>query len=502
MQRHPGSMRKKFLTNLILLVFLNLLVKPFWIFGIDRTVQNTVGTIDYGFYWVVFNFAFLFSILLDAGITNFNNRNIAQNQHLLNKHFSRIVILKFLLGIIYVAVIFAVALIIGYRGDQLKLLAWVGLNQLLLSFILYLRSNISGLLMFRTDSLMSVIDKLLMIAICAALLWGGITSQPFRIEWFVYAQTVSYFVTLLIALGVVMKKAKFRKVTWNLPFILVILRQSFPFALLVLLMTVYNRVDAVFLERLLRGDLGEYQSGLYAQSFRILDAANQFAWLSAVLLLPIYSRLLKEKRPVEEMVRLPFSILVTFAVILAAGALFYSREIIGWLYSADSSVAAGVYGDWLKESSLIFTLLMFSFLGTCTMYVFSTLLTANGELRWLNIIAAAGILVNFSLNLILIPGLMAWGSAIASLSTQILTSALQVVIVQKIFRFRINYRFLITLLVYTGTVFGLGLISRRLPLPWLGSFLIFFAASLSFAVAYRLLGIRAIIEIIKEKSDK
>ena len=56
-------MQRKFLTNLGLLLFLNLLIKPFWIFGIDRTVQNTVGVEEYGFYFVVFNFSFLFNII-------------------------------------------------------------------------------------------------------------------------------------------------------------------------------------------------------------------------------------------------------------------------------------------------------------------------------------------------------------------------------------------------------------------------------------------------------
>ena len=109
-------MQKKFLANLALLLFLNLLIKPFCIFGIDRTVQNTVGLEDYGFYFTIFNFAFLFYILLDAGITNFNNRNIAQHVHLLNKHFSSMVILKFMLCAVYVAVTFIVARIIGYEA--------------------------------------------------------------------------------------------------------------------------------------------------------------------------------------------------------------------------------------------------------------------------------------------------------------------------------------------------------------------------------------------------
>ena len=182
-------MQKKFLTNLGLLLFLNLLIKPFWVLGIDRSVQNAVGAEDFGFYFSILNFSFLFNILLDLGITNFNNRNIAQNSHLLNKHFSSILILKLLLLSVYVFFTFAIGLIIGYNILQFKMLAWVIVNQFLLSFVLYLRSNISGLLMFKTESFLSVLDRLLMIIFCSVLLWGNVTESKFRIEWFIYTQT-------------------------------------------------------------------------------------------------------------------------------------------------------------------------------------------------------------------------------------------------------------------------------------------------------------------------
>ena len=88
-------MKRKFVTNLALVLFLNLLVKPFWIFGIDRTVQNVVGADGYGFYFSLFSFSLLLNILLDLGITNFNNRSIARDPDKLPGYFSRIVGLKF-----------------------------------------------------------------------------------------------------------------------------------------------------------------------------------------------------------------------------------------------------------------------------------------------------------------------------------------------------------------------------------------------------------------------
>ncbi len=494
-------MRKKFLTNLALLLFLNLLIKPFWIFGIDRTVQNVVGVEDYGFYFTIFNFAFLFNILLDAGITNFNNRNIAQHQHLLNKHFSSIIILKFLLAIGYVIITYAVALIIGYKGKQLELLAWIALNQFLLSFILYLRSNISGLLMFRTDSLMSVLDRILMIIFCGILLWGNFIGGKFKIEWFVYTQTLAYAITFFTALIIVVRKARFRKLKWNWPFFLVILKQSLPFAILILLMSVYNRVDSVFIERLLRGKEGYEQVGFYAQAYRLLDAANQFAWLFAVLLLPIYSKMIRQKQPVEEMVRLPFSIMITGAVILVAGSFFYRAEIMNLLYAGSAASTIAGTSTHLTESAEIYGILMFSFIGSCTMYVFSTLLTANGNLKQLNLVALCGIVINFGLNLLLIPSFKALGSAYASLTTQIVTALSYVLLVQYYFRFRINYRFLLKILIFSAGVILFNLLSRLLGQHWVVNFSIMIIVSFALAILLKMISIRSLLSILKEKGE-
>jgi len=492
-------MQKKFLTNLALLLFLNFLIKPFWIFGIDRTVQNTVGDADYGFYFTIFNFAFVFNILLDAGITNFNNRNIAQHVHLLNKHFSSLVILKFLLTFVYVAVIFAVALTIGYKGEQLTMLAWIGFNQFLLSFILYLRSNVSGMLMFRTDSFLSVLDRVLMILMCAALLWGGFTGRVFKIEWFVYAQTAAYLVTMIVAMAIVIRKAKFIKLSWNWPFFLVILKKSFPFAILVLLMSVYNRVDSVFIERLLDKEEGNRQVGIYAHSFRLLDALNQFAWLFAVLLLPIYSRMIKMKQELSKMIRLPYALLITSAIIVVTGSFFYRVEIMEWLYPRGELESAAEFADKLNQSARVYGILMFGFLGSTTMYVFSTLLTANGNLKQLNLIALSGIMVNFGINILLIPKLQAAGAAYASLATQLFTAGAYLIMAQYYFRFKVDYRFVFTLVLFVILVIGFNLISKELSFHWLVSFSIMLIASLISAFALRLINILEIIRLLKER---
>ncbi|HLN53119.1 MAG TPA: oligosaccharide flippase family protein [Lentimicrobium sp.] len=480
-------MQRKFLANLSFLLLLNLIIKPVWIFGIDLTVQNMVGAEIYGFYFTLFNFSFLFNILFDFGITNFNNRNIAQNAQLLNKHFSSIVILKILLGILYFIITFLAAIIWGYRGNELYMLLFLGINQFLISFILYLRSNVSALLFFKTDSILSVLDRIVMIAICSVLLWGGVTKTPFRIEWFVYAQTIAYLITFLVAYTVVIKKASFKRFKWNYPFFLMILKQSFPYALLVLLMTFYNKIDTVMLTRLIEGPAGKIQSGIYAHAYRLLDAVNSFAFLFSMLLLPLFARLIKIGSGVEKILKLSFSILFVLSVTVSAVSVVFNYPIMQLLYG----------NNHIIESANLFPVLMSSFIAMSTSYVFGTLLTANGNLKQLNYLAAIGMALNISLNIILIPKYAAYGSAWASLITQSLISALQVILSILYLKIKISYSYLTKLLSFIAGVILLGYLLPFLQIGWLVKMSLMVAATFSLAAILKLLHLGHFIDVLK-----
>jgi len=414
---------KKFTQNLVFLVILNLLIKPFWIFGIDRTIQNIVGAGQYGFYVSLFNFSLIFNILTDFGLTNFNTKNIAQNQHLVNKHISRLIWLKIFLAFIYTVVGLLAALLIGYSVLQIKFLIFLILNQVIASFLLYLRSNLSGLHLFKTDSLLSITDKSLMIIICGVL----ILKHPvdFKIEWLVYAQTAAYLISTLIAFVLVIRETGFLKICYDYYFILSILKQTAPFALLILLMTVYTRVDFVMLERMLEN--GNFYSGIYAQAYRIVDAFSMFAYLFAALLLPIFSKMIKDKENIEQMVKKSATILLIPVLVIVVQIIFFSSEIMSLLYL-----------EHTEQSYLILDILIAGFMGIATIYIFGTLLTANGNLKYLIIISAFGVGFNIVLNYLLIPKYNYIGAAFSSMLTQLAMAAIQIFLAYKIFLFKTN----------------------------------------------------------------
>jgi O-antigen/teichoic acid export membrane protein len=479
-------MQRKFVTNLALVLTLNLLIKPFWILGIDRYVQIAVGTEVYGYYATIFSFSFLFNILLDLGITNFNNKNIAQNNHLLQKHFASLVLLRVLLAGLYFIITLVAGYFVGYTWDMFKMLLVLILNQVLISFILYLRSNLAGLHLFKTDSIVSVLDRTIMIAICGFLLWGHVHDHSFDIRWFIYAQTAAYLITAVVTFVIVIDKAKVTRLSWQWPFFMMIMKKSYPYALLVLMMTFYNRIDQVMLERML--DDGAVQTGIYAAAYRLLDATNMIAFLFAGLLLPIFSRMIKLKHSVQPMVGLAFSLLVVPAIIIAICSYFFRLEIMTMLYRGTPHI---------EESAEVFGVLMSCFVPIASTYIFGTLLTANGSMKQLNIMASCGMAINILMNLFLIPAMKVQGSAISSLTTQLLTAGAQVLMVQYLFKFKINYILLGKLAVFIIIALLLNLYASHLSMNWVGRFIIAAGGSFAIAFALKLISIRNLIHIVK-----
>lgn len=467
-------MQRTFLTNLALVLVLNLLVKPFYILGIDAGVQQAVGAEVYGGYAALLSLGFLLNIVLDLGMTNYNTRHIAQHTHLMGKYVGGVVAMRGGLMLVYALLTFGSALVLGYSGADLGMLGWLVLNQILVATILYLRSNIAGAQRYRWDSFLSVLDRLLLIAGVGWLLWGRASGTPFRIEWFVQAQTAAYTLTAVTALVFVRRLSGPLRMNWMPAFSWVVLKHSAPFALLILLMTFYYRIDTLMLERLLPD--GAEQAGIYYQGFRFFEALNMLGYLVAGLLLPMLSRMLVKREDVSPIITMSLRLVLMGSLAVAVFGGFNARELIGLLYT-----------EHVDSSSSAFALLVWCFVGVCITYVFGTLLTAAGELRWLNWTAAGGAVLNIGLNLVLIPRWQVQGAAMASLITQVVTALVQMAIATKV-----HHIVGLRAVVLRGVAYSAGLIAtafalRAAEVPLIPSLGVFGLGAIAAAVLFKLL---------------
>ncbi len=481
-------MNRAFVVNLFFLLVINGIVKPVYLFGIDRTVQNTLAEGEYGLFFALFNFTYLFQIINDFGLQVFNNRQVSQNRHLLGHYFPNFLMLKGVLALLFLLVVGLAAWLLGYERAVGPLLALIALNQTLVSLVLYLRSNISGLGFYRVDSFLSALDKLLLIGIVGFLLWHPGAPKPFQLMWFVGAQTAALALTAAFALGFVLRHGGPFRWHWRPSRLRLLLARSLPYALAIFLMTLYTRLDGVMIERLLAD--GRREADLYASAFRLLDAANMLGFLFAGLLLPMLAYQLKLQKNVSPLIRLSVRLLLAIALSVAIPCMVYSTPIMEALYVNGSAYSGGILA-WL----------MLTFLAMSGNYVYSTLLTADGKLAAMNRIFLATVGGNVLLNFLLIPRYGAQGAAFATCLTQSASFGLQLALAMRLF----GLRPLPDLLLRLGS-FGLFLTALALGLSrWLppGQWLVGFGCSLLLggllSVAFRLIWPPALLSLWRSR---
>lgn len=398
-------MRREFLLNVSFLVGVNLVIKPLYIFGIDLQVQNTVGSAAYGLFAALFSLTYILQIINDAGIQQYNSQSLSTDRSLLKERYPLLTSLKIWLGAAYLLTCLAASLLLGYHTTIWPLMLHVAANQMLLSWLLFLRSNVAGMGMYRRDSLLSVSDKIWMIALCGFLLYAPGWKDHFKLSYFIWAQTISLVLTILLARiflqgrGLTWKGLSGWKRHWPL------LRQSLPYALAVLLMAGYNRMDTLLLERLLPD--GAAQAGVYYMAFRLLDALNNFAFLFGALLLPMFAYQLGQKQDTGPLVSLSMKLLFTGSMAVAAAVSRFSGQWIRLLYKEAPQEAGTALG-----------ILAWVFVPVCMMYVFGTLLAAGSRMRIMNAALVVTVVINAILLLVLIPSRGIAGAAWTALITQ------------------------------------------------------------------------------------
>lgn len=483
-------MNREFLLNLVFLISINLIIKPFYVFGIDLKVQNVVE--NYSLYFALLNFSYIFQVFSDLGIQQYNNRNIAQHDYLFDKYFPHILGLKGGLSLIFLFLSLGSALLLGYGRQELYLLIFLLLNQIFITFTFFFRSNISGLQYYRLDSLLSILDKLLMMVICFPLLWGPWVTS-FKIEWFVYAQTTAFGLTALVAFGLTRSYLKGKLVLyWNRPLLSAILKQSIPFSLVVLLMNIYTRIDAVMIERLLNNTVtkeGIEEGNIYAAAYRLLDAINMICFLFAGLLLPMFARMLKNKENIQALWKLSSSLMLTITVSFSLAVCFNAQEIMALLYV-----------NYSFSMAEVLVLLMIGFNSIGIIHIVGTLLTANGNLMAMNIVFVLGIVLNVCSNYFLILEYGAWGAAISTIITQSFVALAELELARRIFLVPLNGLFLFQILLFILGVLGINWGLQISTMPWFLSFVLAGVLSVIWALITKIIDVRSILEIIKVKT--
>ncbi len=436
-------MQRTFFSKLVLLLVLNLLIKPIWILGVEVGVQRILGPEVYGNYFALLNFSFLFMVLMDFGLNSFNNRQVARNPSRMAEHLASIGTLKLIMGVIVLVLIQAVAHVVGFSPDQRRLLWGVSAILFLQSFLLFIRSNISGIQWYRADVLISVLDRVISILLVGGLIWLSIDGLSLTIERYIWAQIIAYCIGISVAAGLLWKRTRQIRFDIDLKKSWRTLKSSFYYALLVLLVLSYYKIDAVMIERICVD--GDRQAGIYAQSFKLLEAGIMIAYLFSTLLMPMFSRMIKKREDVTSLIRLSDQLLLIPIAIVVVGAAIFREQLMELLYLEETN-----------RSAEAFLFLIISLLPIAATYIYGTLITAKGDLKTLNIIAGLGVLINVLGNAIMIPKSGIVGAATVTLVTQSIVALAQVIVAHRSFKLKVGSKGILRILIFSFGLIAVG----------------------------------------------
>lgn len=472
-------MRRFFVKNILFVITINVLVKPIWILYIDREVQNRVGAAEYGTYSAMLALSIMFSTFLDFGITNYNSRTVSQNPDELKTLFSSMLTARLLLIGAYMVLVCGVALALGYHVHELLMLCSVLLIQSLNYLMLFIRSNVAALQRFKTDGMLSVTDRFLMILVCGFLLLYPATGRHFRIEWFIIAQVACYFTACIIAYMVLRHIHEIRlRLSFHWPTILRIIKDSFWYALFIFLMSVYIRSDM----QMIKWIAGTEQVGIYAASYRLLDVSiNMFGSMFAAVLLPLFGRMLAQKQDVNQIVTLCVNIMLPVSFIVAVAAAFFGVPVMHMLYPAADNYWSAIFG-WVMASFPAFSI----------MYVYSTLLTANGNMKILSAIAFTGAVVNIALNAYLISHKQALGAAITCFVTETLVAIGYILFCIKRLNVTLPARWVVSHIAFLGLLVGVAYGTTMLQVPWLYQAILFTVIAVVLILVFGFISVQGI----------
>jgi len=399
--RSSGSMQAVFMKNIGILLVVNLLVKAVYIFFIDAQAQNLLGERTYGQFFELFNFCILFMIVLDPGIQNYNTQLIAKEPEKAAQHFRNIAGSRLILIIGYGLIVLGTGYLINYPPHYYHILPGIMAILILGSIAQYLRSHFASLGRYHYEAWLAGLDKVLMIVIIGYFIYFR---KEITLFDFVYGQLVALALSCIVFILILSRLIPIR-LHLSIRALKALVLKSYPYGLVLLLMAVYTRIDGVMLGRLL--DDNAYSAGLYARSFRLLDAANMIGIMFAALMLPMFAKLIDQHKALNALVQEVLRLLFPVCLMVCMVSWHYDEEIMDLIYT-----------DNTFEHYKVFRYLMLGFLAMGLANVFGCLFLAAEKLKKVNYLFATGILINVSANYFLIPSYGAFGAVVATLVTQ------------------------------------------------------------------------------------
>jgi O-antigen/teichoic acid export membrane protein len=294
------------------------------------------------------------------------------------------------------------------------------------------------------EALQRVAERFLLLIMSMLVLWRGFGLIALSLVFL-----MTQIVIFLLSFFFVSKRIKISGIKVSLSFCKYILKTAVFFALCEVLWMIYFKIDIVMLAKL----KGETEVGWYNAAYVVVNFITLISMLLMQAMFPVLSSLYKkEKAKLRKTAERLFRYLLVIAVIFVPIIFIFSDRIIDL-----------IYGSGYSHSVLALKILIFVIIFLFPGNLFAHVLASSNRHKALSLINLVGVMVNISLNFILIPRFGFVGAGISTIITEILLCLLLYTVMSRFLKTdspRIVLRLIpglvaMILIIYTATFFPL-----------------------------------------------
>lgn len=396
------------------------------VFGITTTaiLTNYLGASGFGEYVFVLSFVAIFSSVADWGTALIAVREAARQEKNESQIFSNVLILRLVLSFLATLISWLVIFLfpgVAHNGEPLKRL--VILASLLILF--FSLKNSLGII-FQTKLKLDKVVLLDFIASALTLFFSFfVVSFGGTLVFLIWAVILANIIAVLVGFGQIFSLTSLR-FSLSFPVLRKLSLEALPMGGILILFSVYNRIDALILQAI----KGSTAVGVYGLAYRIYEVLVLGAFYLMNSLLPILARE-KDKNKLCQVYQRAFDLLVLAGIFVILATFLLAPLAI-------KLVAWGRFPEFFTSISLLRILslaVLASFLNHLTGY----LLIVLGRQRRYFFISVAALIFNFSLNLFLIPSYSYYAAAWITFLTEILVFCLTSFLIAQALKFRPSF---------------------------------------------------------------
>jgi O-antigen/teichoic acid export membrane protein len=387
---------EQIITNTGILTFARGL-QPFLSYFLIISISKFLGVEGFGNYSTIFSFHAVFQIFSSFGLKTLLTRETAQEKKLGVKYLLHGIAISIPFSFLSMIVMCLLVFYMGYSQELLIASLLVSVSLIATSLIDCYEGTLTGYQDIKIIGYLWTIENIIRVAVSILFLYMG-----FGLFSIVIVFTALKFSTVLFYSLYMRKYVKGHLPQLDFKFLLMLYRAARPFAIIMVFVTLYWKIDIIMLSKM----RGIEEVGFYSAAYR-------FVWLFIVLIssfvtsvFPVISEYFKlNTRSFEMTCKKSIQYMLIIGLPICLLIYFWSERLI-----------LAIYGIEYEKSITVLKLLILTVIPYGISEIFAHALIASKNQKIDLVINGLAVIINFILNFLFIPK---WGYLGATIATTV-----------------------------------------------------------------------------------